>query len=137
MAIKSIGIVGCGAIGKALVKAVEDGKLAVRVAGVTSRTEKSAREFLAPFKSPPPYLPLDELVRGSDLIVEAAGGHIVAELARKTFAAGKKFIVVSGGAPGGKANNIGGVRGPGWRLLGSLCAACPVGGPQDARRCAR
>ena len=38
MAIKSIGIVGCGAIGKALVQAVEDGKLAVRVAGVTSRT---------------------------------------------------------------------------------------------------
>ena len=38
MAIKSIGIVGCGAIGKALVRAVEDGKLPVRIAGVTSRT---------------------------------------------------------------------------------------------------
>src|SRR5258706_16453405 len=100
MAIKSIGIVGCGAIGKALVKAVEDGKLAVHVAGVTSRTEKSAREFLAPFKNPPPYLPLEELVRASDLIVEAAGGHIVAELARKTFAAGKKFLGVRGGGLG-------------------------------------
>ena len=54
MEIKSIGIVGCGAIGKAVVKAVEDGKLAVRVAGVASRTEKSAREFLAAFKNPPP-----------------------------------------------------------------------------------
>ncbi len=40
MAMKSIGIVGCGAIGKALLKAVEAGRLAVRVAGVTSRTEK-------------------------------------------------------------------------------------------------
>ena len=54
MTIKSIGIVGCGTIGKALVKAAEDGRLAVRIAGITSRTEKSAREFLAGLKNPPP-----------------------------------------------------------------------------------
>ena len=76
MAVKSIGIVGCGAIGKALVKAVEDGKLAVGVAGVTSRTEKSAREFLSNFENPPPYLPLRELIAASDLIIEAAGGSV-------------------------------------------------------------
>ena len=60
---KTIGIVGCGAIGKALIQAAEAGKLSVRIAGVTSRTEKSAREFLAAFKNPPPYLLLDELIR--------------------------------------------------------------------------
>jgi len=98
MAIKSIGIVGCGAIGKALVKAVDDGKLAVRIAGVTSRTERSAREFLAAVKNPPPFLALDELVQASDLIVEAAGGHIVAELAKKVFPAGKDLMVISVGA---------------------------------------
>jgi len=98
MAIKSIGIVGCGAIGKALVKAVDDGKLAVRVAGVTSRTERSAREFLAAVKNPPPFLALDKLVQASDLIVEAAGGHIVAELAKKVFPAGKDLMVISVGA---------------------------------------
>jgi aspartate dehydrogenase len=98
MAIKSIGVVGCGAIGKALIKAVEDGKLNVGLAGVTSRTEKSAREFLAQFKSAPPYLPLEELVKAADLLVEAAGGHIVAELAKKTFSAGKDLMVISVGA---------------------------------------
>lgn len=65
MALKAIGIVGCGAIGKALVKAVEGGKLAVRVA---------------------------------DLIVGAAGGHVVADLAKKIFAAGKNLMVISVGA---------------------------------------
>ena len=59
---KSIGIVGCGAIGKALIQAAEAGKLSVRIAGVTSRTEKSAHEFLAAFKNPPPYLSLVELI---------------------------------------------------------------------------
>ena len=95
---KSIGIVGCGAIGKALVKAVEEGKLAVRLAGMTSRTEKSAREFLAEFENPPPYLSLDELVRAADLIVEAAGGQVVAELAKKVFAVGRDLMVISIGA---------------------------------------
>ena len=36
---KTIGVVGCGAIGKALIQAAEAGKLSVRIAGVTSRTE--------------------------------------------------------------------------------------------------
>ncbi len=94
----SIGIVGCGAIGKALIRAVESGNLAVRVAGVTSRTERNAREFLAACKNPPPYLPLTELIAASDLIVEAAGGHVVAELAQKTFGAGKDLMVISVGA---------------------------------------
>lgn len=95
---KSIGIVGCGAIGKALVQAVESGKLPVRVAGVTSRTEKSAREFLAAFTNPAPYLSLTELIAAADLIVEAAGGSIVPSLAEKVFAAGKELMVISVGA---------------------------------------
>lgn len=95
---KSIGIVGCGAIGKALIKAVEDGKLAVRIAGITSRTESKAREFLSAFKNPPVYMSLDALIAASDLVIEAAGGDVVLELAQKTFAAGKELMVISVGA---------------------------------------
>jgi aspartate dehydrogenase len=98
MASKSIGIVGCGAIGKALLRAVEDGKLAVRVAGVTSRTEKSARELLVAFRNPPPYVSLSELIATSDLIIEAAGGAVVPSLAEQVFAAGKDLMVISVGA---------------------------------------
>ena len=95
---KSIGIVGCGAIGRALLTAVENGKLSVLIAGVTSRTEKSARELLSTFRRPPPYLSLPELIAASDLIVEAAGGAVVPRLAEEVFAAGKDLMVISAGA---------------------------------------
>ena len=98
MPLKSIGIVGCGAIGQALLKAVGSGSLAVLIAGVTSRTEKSAREFLSNFENPPPYLPLRELIAASDLIIEAAGGSVVQSLAEEVFAAGKDLMVISAGA---------------------------------------
>ena len=95
---KSIGIVGCGAIGRALIEAVESGKLAVRIAGVTSRTEKKAREFLAGFSNPSPYISLDELVAASDLVIEAAGGAVVPRLAEKVFGARKDLMIISVGA---------------------------------------
>ncbi len=98
MALKSIGIVGCGAIGRALLDAVEAGKLSVRVAGVTSRTEKSARGFLSSLRTPPPYMLQRELIAVSDLVVEAAGGAIVPELAKEVFTAGKDLMVISVGA---------------------------------------
>lgn len=95
---KSIGIVGCGAIGNALLRAVESGTLPARVAGVTSRTEKNARAMLAAFKNSPPYLSLAELIGAADLVVEAAGGEVVAKLAEKVFGGGKDLMVISVGA---------------------------------------
>ncbi|HWO43153.1 MAG TPA: aspartate dehydrogenase [Candidatus Eisenbacteria bacterium] len=95
---KSIGIVGCGAIARALLKAADAGKLRVPIAGVTSRTEKTAREFLAALREPPAYLPRGRLIAAADLIIEAAGGAVVAGLAAEVFAAGKDLMVISAGA---------------------------------------
>lgn len=95
---KAIGIVGCGTIGQALLKAVEAGKLSVHIAGVSSRTEKSTREFLSTLKNPPPYVTQPELIKISDLIVEAAGASVVPSLAAEVFAAGKALMVISTGA---------------------------------------
>jgi aspartate dehydrogenase len=98
MTLKSIGVVGCGAIGRALLRAAAAGKLSVRIAGVTSRSEKSAREFLATSEDPPPYLTLRELISASELIVEAAGGAVVPNLAEEVFGARKDLMVISVGA---------------------------------------
>src|SRR5215213_2634137 len=95
---KSIGIVGCGAIGRAILRAVDDGRLDVTVGGVTSRTESTAREFIAGLKTPVPLLSQSEVIAAADLVIEAAGGHVVDQLARETFAAGKDLMVISIGA---------------------------------------
>ena len=95
---QSIGIVGCGAIGKALLQAVDSGKLSVPVSGVSSRNEPRAREFLGSLDSPFPYLDRRELIEKADLVVETAGGHVVADLPEETFASGKDLMVISIGA---------------------------------------
>lgn len=95
---RSIGVVGCGAIGKALLKAADEGKLGVSIAGVTSRTKESALAFLSTLAHPVPYLDQPTLIARCDLIVEAAGGSAVAGLARDVFGAGKDLMVISVGA---------------------------------------
>lgn len=93
-----IGIVGCGSIGRALIRAGDAGELGAPVAGVTSRTADTAREFLETLDSPPPYLDWDELVERSSLMIETAGGHVVPSLAEAAFGAGKDLMVISIGA---------------------------------------
>ncbi len=95
---KSIGIVGCGAIGRTLLKGVDTGVLTVKVAGVNSSTEDPACQFLPTLRDPPPFLDRSELIKRSDIVVEAVGGEIVGEVARETFQAGKDLMVISAGA---------------------------------------
>ena len=65
---------------------------------MTSRTAESAQAFLGTLPHPPPYLDLDSLIAAADLIVETAGGGVVPELARRTFAGGKDLLLISMGA---------------------------------------
>jgi aspartate dehydrogenase len=78
--------------------AAADGAFKATIAGVNSRDEARARAFLDTLAPAPPYLSVPELVERADLIVEAAGGHVVPELAALAFAAGKDLLVISVGA---------------------------------------
>ena len=98
MAKSSIGIVGCGAIARAVLRAVDGGVLDVRVAGVTSRDADKACAFLGTLQSPVGYLSRGELIDASDIVVEAAGPHVVPDLAAATFDAGKSLLLISVGA---------------------------------------
>ena len=98
MTTRSIGIFGCGTIGQALLRAAEAGRLGATVAGVTSRSQERAQNFLSTMDNAPHYLEREDLIAESDLIIETAGGHVVPDLAKDTFAAGKDLMVISIGA---------------------------------------
>jgi aspartate dehydrogenase len=93
-----VGIVGLGTIGRAVAQAIADGLPGCALAGATSRDEPRAKAFLAGLPGPPPYLTLPRLVETSDLVVEAATGAALAELAPAVLAAGRDLLVLSVGA---------------------------------------
>jgi aspartate dehydrogenase len=128
----AIGIVGCGAIGRALLRAGDEGTLGVPVAGVTSRTASTAEAFLANLNDHPPYLDLAELVRRSSLLVETAGGHVVPELAEAAFGAGKDLMVISIGALLERPDVIERARATGCRLYAPSGAIAGLDGIKSA-----
>ena len=95
---RKVGIVGCGVIAKKLLIARESGKLTLPIVGVTNRSEQNAKDFLSTLKNPPQYLSRQKLIQESDLIVEAASGSIVPELAKEVFKLGKDLMIISIGA---------------------------------------
>jgi aspartate dehydrogenase len=103
----SIGIVGCGSIGKAILKAVDAGKINVDVAGVAARSEAPAREFLDSLEHSWPLMSQRELIGAADLIIEAAAA----------FDAGKDLMLISIGALVAHPEIMARARETGCRLL--------------------
>jgi len=85
-----VGIVGMGVIGSHVAKAIENGLPGITLAGVAVRTATRAGAF--------PAYPLDELIRRSDLIVEAATQAALRDFGPAVLAAGKHLMVLSVGA---------------------------------------
>jgi len=93
-----IGIVGLGAIGRHVCRALDAGLPGLALAGATARSRERAEAFLATLKSRPPFLDLDALVAASDLVVEASTQAHLAEVAPKALGAGRDLVVLSCGA---------------------------------------
>jgi aspartate dehydrogenase len=93
-----VGVVGLGAIGKQLCRALDEGIAGLRLAGATARDRGRAEAFLKSLHSPAPFLSLDDLVQASDLVIEASTqAHLREEIAPKTLGAGKDLVVLSCG----------------------------------------
>jgi aspartate dehydrogenase len=86
----SVGIVGMGVIGTQIAKAIANGIPGIALAGVSVRTAATAGAF--------PVLSLDELIRRSDLVVEAATQAALLEFGPAVIKAGKHLMVLSVGA---------------------------------------
>ena len=129
---ESIGIVGCGSIGQAIIREANTGRLDVPVVGVASRTASRVESFLSTLKSPPPLLQLDDLVDACSLVVETAGGHVVPMLADAAFNAGKGLMVISIGALLEHPEIITRARETGCRLLAPSGAIAGLDGIKSA-----
>ncbi len=92
-----IGVVGLGAIGRAVCRALDEGLPGLRLAGATARDRGRGERFLKGLTRPAPWLSLDELVHASDLVVEASTQAHLAEIAPKTLSAGRDLVVLSCG----------------------------------------
>jgi len=112
-----IGIVGCGTIGSALARAITEGGIPARLAGLCSRTPARAEALARSLQPVPPVLPLAELVRASDLVAEAAGGPALAEIVPACLAEKKDVFVISVGGLLGREEWFGQAEARGIRLL--------------------
>lgn len=93
-----VGIVGCGAIGSKIAEAVvnnfnKDAKLAA----VCDINRKNVTKLQRRVKSKVKNVCLNELVKRSDLVIEAASKDISAKIAAKAVSKGKDVLVMSVG----------------------------------------
>jgi aspartate dehydrogenase len=94
-----IGIVGCGAIGRQLAKALAAGKIpAARLSGVCDREEARARALAQSLRPRPRVRTLPALARGCDLLIETASLAAVPEVAQAALACRRDLLVLSVGA---------------------------------------
>ncbi len=92
-----VGILGTGSIGRRLATALDHGRSGAVLAGIADQDHSAAEKFAATLTHAVQVLSVDELVRQSDLVVEAAGQAALPELVPKALASGKDLLVLSAG----------------------------------------
>jgi aspartate dehydrogenase len=92
-----IGIVGCGTIGGAVARAIDEGRVPAALAGLTSRTRARTDALAASLAARPPVLDLPDLVRACDLVVEAATPAALEAIVPACLAGGRDVYVISVG----------------------------------------
>ena len=98
-AIKKIGIVGCGTIGQKVATELDAGSVkGACLTAISSRSPDKAKEFASSLKSQPPVLSLTDMIPRVDIVVEAATGEALDQIAKETLGTGKDLIALSCGA---------------------------------------
>lgn len=91
----SMGIVGCGTIGTGIARAIVAGKIPAVLSGLHNRTRPRAEALAGSLSPVPPVLDLCELVRVSDLTIEAATGASLEQIVPMCLQAGRDIFVIS------------------------------------------
>ncbi len=130
---RSVGVVGLGAIGRPVCRALDDGLPGLRLAAGLARDPERAGRFLAGLRSSPPLLPLPDLIAASDIVVEASTQAHLAEIAPRALAAGRDLVVLSCGGLLGRQDWIDLAQANGCRILVPSGAIAGLDGVKGAR----
>ena len=93
-----VGVVGCGTIGKELSLAcLRKFKEEVTLFALTDADPSRARKLQKKLKPRPKVLTVEEIIRGCDLIIEAASTAAAYDVAKRALSLGKDVLVMSVG----------------------------------------
>jgi aspartate dehydrogenase len=93
-----VGIVGCGAIGSGLAKAITlKFKKEAQLVALCDINKDKARKLAGSLKVKIEAVSLDSLIKKSDFIIEAASKEISATVAKKAIVKGKDVLIMSVG----------------------------------------
>lgn len=93
-----LGIAGLGAIGLAVARAVDAGRVpGMRLAGASVRDQAKARQIMVSFRAPPPLMDLAALAEASDIVVECLPPAQFAAIAGPSIELGRIFMPLSVG----------------------------------------
>src|SRR2546425_2953002 len=129
----NVGIVGLGAIGRAVCRALDEGIPGLKLAAATARDREKAERFLKGLRSPAPFLSLDDLIQASDLVVEASTQAHLEEIAPKTLEAGRNLVVLSCGGLLGRQDWVTLAEANRCRILVPSAAIAGLDGVKGAR----
>ncbi|MDO9518331.1 MAG: Gfo/Idh/MocA family oxidoreductase, partial [Methanosarcinaceae archaeon] len=94
-----VGVVGCGAIGAEICKAIDEGSMGVELYSIYDRNDENIAAVKTQLKNMnPQILDISEMVQHADLIVEAASQAAVPEVALTALNAGCDVMIMSIGA---------------------------------------
>ncbi|HTK14293.1 MAG TPA: aspartate dehydrogenase [Xanthobacteraceae bacterium] len=95
---RRIAIAGLGAVGMAVVEALEKGIPGCRLTAVSAADRARAAQRLAHLREPVDVVEIERLEALADIVVECAPSALLDDICRPFLAAGKTAIVLSAGA---------------------------------------
>lgn len=93
-----IGVIGCGAIGTQICRAVDDEFINAELVAVYDRSAEKCERLLEVLKSKPEMTLPDELISRADIVVECASQSAVMEYGLSVLEGGKDLVILSAGA---------------------------------------
>jgi len=93
-----IGVIGCGAIGAQICRAIDSGSINAKLIAICDRSEQNCERLLETLDNKPAICSPAELVRKADIVVECASQAAVREHGLLVLDGGKNLMVMSVGA---------------------------------------